>query len=88
VLGASVGSIVSLLAVRFMKLVFLAILLAGPLAFWAAGGWLQSFAYRVDIGWETFVLSGLLAAGFALLVVGVQAVRTAASNPVNSLRSQ
>jgi ABC-type lipoprotein release transport system permease subunit len=88
VLGASVGSIVSLLAVRLMKLVLLAILCAGPLAFWAAGQWLQSFAYRVDIGWDIFVLSGLLAAGFALFIVGVQAMRTAASNPVNNLRSE
>ncbi len=88
VLGASVSSIVGLLAVRFMKLIFLAILCAGPLAFWASGQWLQNFAYRVDIAWETFVLSGLLAAGFALCIVGVQAVRMAASSPVDSLRSE
>jgi ABC-type lipoprotein release transport system permease subunit len=88
VLGASVGSIVALLAVQFMKLIGLAILCAGPLACWAASRWLQSFAYRVPIGWGTFVLSGLIAAGFALCIVGVQAVRTAASNPVNSLRNE
>ena len=88
VLGASVGSIVALLALRFMKLVLLGILVAAPPAFWAAGQWLQSFAYRVEIGWELFVLSGGVAAGFALLIVGVQAVRTAAANPVNSLRSE
>ena len=46
VLGASVPSIVNLLAQDFLILVLVAILIASPLAWWATRQWLQDFAYR------------------------------------------
>ncbi len=48
--------------------------------------WLQNFAYRVGIRWEIFLLAGALTTGIALLTVSYQALKSALSNPVNSLR--
>jgi len=48
--------------------------------------WLKTFAYRIDLGWEVFALSGAIGATVALLSVGFQAVRAATANPVDSLR--
>jgi putative ABC transport system permease protein len=48
--------------------------------------WLQSFAYRVNIHWWTFALTGLLAMAIALLTVGFQSIKIALLNPVKSLR--
>jgi putative ABC transport system permease protein len=50
--------------------------------------WLQDFAYRITIGWEVFVLAGVVAMGIALLTVCFQAIRAALANPVVSLRNE
>ena len=87
VLGASVGSVVTLLAQDFLKLVLIAIVIASPVAWYAMDKWLQSFAYKIDITWWVFALAGLLAVGIALLTVSFQSVKAALTNPVKSLRS-
>ena len=88
VLGASVGSIVALLSKDFLKLVLIALVIASPLAWYAMHQWLQEFAYKIDIDWWVFVLTGLLSVGIALLTVSFQSVKAALMNPVKSLRSE
>lgn len=88
VLGASVASIIALLSKDFLKLVLVAIAIAVPIAYWAAGLWLQDFAYRVDLPWWVFASSGAGAVVIAFLTVAAQALRAAQSNPVNALRSE
>ncbi len=88
VLGASVGSIVSLLSKDFLKLVAIAIVIASPLAWFAMNKWLQDFAYRTNIGWQVFLLTAAIAICIAVLTVSFQAIRAAVSNPVKSLRTE
>ena len=88
VLGASVTSIVNLLSRDFLKLVCLAILIASPIAWWSMNQWLQDFAYRINVEWWIFLLSGLFAVAIALLTVSAQAIKAALTNPVKSLRSE
>jgi len=86
VMGASVSGIVMLLSKDFVKLVLIANVIAWPIAYWAMRDWLQNFAYRIDLGWSVFVLSGGLALVIALLTVGYQAWKAARANPVDALR--
>ncbi len=88
VLGASVASIIGLLSKDFLKLVVVAIVIATPLAYWAAVKWLQDFAFRIDLGVSVFVLAGALAILIAFATVASQAWRAARANPVNALRSE
>ena len=88
VLGASVTSIVGLLSKDFLKLVFIAIVIASPLAWYAMNQWLNDFAYKVTLDGWVFVLAGLLAVSIALLTVSFQSIRAALTNPVKSLRSE
>ncbi|MVM33040.1 FtsX-like permease family protein [Spirosoma sp. HMF4905] len=88
VLGASVGSIVTLLSTDFVKLVGIAIVIASPIAWYAMNRWLQGFAYKVTIEWWLFALAGLLAMGIALLTVSSQAIKAALVNPIKSLHSE
>jgi putative ABC transport system permease protein len=88
VLGASVGSIIGLLSKDFLKLVFIAIVIASPLAWYAMSQWLKDFAYKIDIEWWIFALAGLLAISIALLTVSFQSIKAALMNPVKSLRSE
>jgi len=88
VLGASVPGIVRLLATDFLRLVFIAIWIALPIAWYAMHQWLGGFAYRTDIGWLVFVVSGLITVSIAFLTISFQAVKAALTNPVKSLKSE
>ena len=87
VLGASVGNIVTLLSKDFIRLVILAFIIASPIAYFIMHQWLRDFAYRVDIEWWVFVVSGMLAAAVALITISFQAIKAAVANPVKSLRA-
>lgn len=88
VLGASTGSIVSLISKDFLKLVGIAAVFAFPVAWYAMHNWLQDFAYRISMPWWIFILAGIIAAIVALATISFQAIKAALSNPVNSLRSE
>jgi putative ABC transport system permease protein len=88
VLGSSSWGIVRLLSKDFLQLVVVAIVVATPLAYWAAGKWLQDFAYKIDLSADVFMLSGAVAVAVAFLTVASQAWRAARANPVNALRSE
>ncbi|WP_133994787.1 ABC transporter permease [Dinghuibacter silviterrae] len=88
VLGASVGRIVSLLSKEFVRLVCIASLIGFPVAWWAMNKWLESFAYRVNIGWWVFVIAGLATLMSALITVSLQAIKAAMANPVKSLKTE
>jgi putative ABC transport system permease protein len=88
VLGAAFFDIIRLLSKDLIKLVFLSICIASPIAWWAMNTWLQGYAYRIDITWWMFVLVGLLALLIALATVSFQAIKSAIANPIKSLRSE
>jgi putative ABC transport system permease protein len=88
VLGASVSEIVVLLNKSFIKPVMIALGIASPIAYVVMNMWLANFAYKISIGPDIFLAAGVLALAIALLTVGYQAIRTAAKNPTESLRSE
>ncbi|MBT1705641.1 ABC transporter permease [Chryseosolibacter indicus] len=88
VLGASVGSIVQLLSVDFLKLVAIGFVLAVPITIYAMNQWLSNFAYRTSLGVGLFIFSGLIALIIAIATVSWQSLKAATANPVKSLRSE
>jgi putative ABC transport system permease protein len=88
VLGASISSIMALLSKDFLKLVLIAFVIASPLAWYFMNKWLNDYAYRIDIGWTVFVITGVLAVGIAVLTISIQSVRAATANPVKNLRTE
>jgi putative ABC transport system permease protein len=87
-LGSSVSQLTQLLSKEFLKLVFIASLIAFPGAWWAMNKWLQSFAYRIVINWWIFVVAGFTALLVAMLTVCFQAIKAAIANPAKSLRTE
>lgn len=71
-----------------MKLVLAALVIASPLAWFFMEKWLHDFAYRIGMPWWVFAAAGVTVAAVAFLTVGVQGVRAALANPVQSLRSE
>jgi putative ABC transport system permease protein len=88
VLGANTGSIIAMLSKDFVVLVFIAALIAFPVAWWALNKWLQDFEYRIDITWWIFIAAALLTLVVALLTVSAEAIKAALMNPVKSLRTE
>jgi ABC-type antimicrobial peptide transport system permease subunit len=88
VLGASVAQIVTLISKDFIKLIIIAFVIAAPLAFFGMNKWLQNFAYKTNISWWVFALSGLSIIAVSLLTLSFQTIKAATANPVKSLRAE
>ncbi|MEO5909263.1 MAG: ABC transporter permease [Pelobium sp.] len=87
-LGANVSQLVALLSGYFLKLVFIACLIAFPLAWFAMNKWLQDFAYHINISVWIFVVAGLLILTIAMITISFQAIKAALANPIKSLRTE
>lgn len=88
VLGASVVSVVLLLARDFLALVGVSAALALPLAYVVARWWLDGFAFHVSLGAAPFLIVAICALLIAALTVSSQALRAATADPVRALRSE
>jgi putative ABC transport system permease protein len=85
-IGASIREITFMLVKDSIRWVVLANVIAWPVVYVVMNRWLEGFAYRVDVGWWVFVLSGMAALLIAVLSVAWLAIRAANANPVEALR--
>jgi putative ABC transport system permease protein len=84
--GAKIIDIMVLLSRDFIKLVTIAFVKACPIAWYTMNSWLQNFAYKTELSWWVFGLSGIIALAIAILTVSYQTCRAATRNPVDALR--
>jgi putative ABC transport system permease protein len=88
VVGATVSGVVFMLSKGFLQLVLVATLIAFPLVWWSMNEWLKGFAYRIPVGLDVFVITGMSIVAITLVTISFQSVRAALANPVKSLRSE
>lgn len=88
VLGASVNSVFQLLTWNFVKLVILAFVIATPIGWYLMTKWLQDYAYKTELGWDTFGIAGVIAILIALITISYQSLKAAWMNPAKNLRSE
>ena len=86
VLGGSVSGIVLYLTKNIMKLVLIANVIAWPVAWMVANNWLQNYAYKINLGFGTFILAGFFSFSIALLAVSYQTFKAANINPAECLK--
>jgi predicted permease len=86
ILGASSLRLSFMLSRDFTKWVLLANVIAWPVAYAVSREMLQRFAFRVGIGADIFLLSGLAALAVALVTVSYQSLRASSADPAVSLR--
>jgi len=86
VLGASLSNVVVLLSTDFMRLIVYATIAALPIAFFAGDRWLQEYAYRTTLPWWIFAIPAVLILGVAALTMSYQVLRTARTNPAETLK--
>lgn len=86
VLGATVVGIVLMMSRDFLKLVFLGMLIAAPVAYFSMNKWLEGFAYNVGFVWMVFLYAGMVGVLVAFGTVSYHSLKAAISNPVDSLK--
>lgn len=87
-LGSSAFGIVSILTGDFTKTVVIAIFISLPISYLVVKNWLDNFAYKIDLNWWYFAGAGLLVLLIAWLTIGMQTVKAAIVNPVESLKDE
>ncbi|MCK5068470.1 MAG: ABC transporter permease [Bacteroidales bacterium] len=88
VLGSSSGNAILLLLRFFIIQVLIAVPIGLGLGYFIMSGWLQNFAYRIDIGWWFFLIPLLLVILITVFTVSSQVVKTANVNPADSMRHE
>lgn len=85
-LGASIPQIILVLYKEIALLILIALLISIPISNWVVNLWLDSFAYRIEIGILTFIISGLIAFIIGFLSVFYHSLKAAHINPVEALK--
>jgi len=88
VLGASVAAAVSILTKDFLKLVTVSLVIALPVAWLLTDKWLQNYPYHIYLSWTLFASGGLMMIVISVTTISFQALKTALSNPVDTLRTE
>lgn len=88
ILGASVFNLWRMLSKDFVLLVILSCVIATPISNYFLGQWLLKYEYRTEITWWMFGVASLGALKITLLTVSFQAIKTALSHPIKSLRTE
>ncbi len=84
--GATRIQVVKLLISTYLPHVIIAFILAAPTGWFVMHGWLMNFAYKTELSWWIFVLTGTTGLTIALLTVSWQSWKAATRNPLEYLR--
>lgn len=86
VLGASITSIIMLLGIDFIKVVLFATMISIPLAYFASSNWLMNYAYRITPDIFLFAVPVITILIIAAVTISAQILKTAKTNPVDTLK--
>lgn len=88
VVGASLYNILGMLTKDFLKPIFVAVVIAIPISWWAMNNWLNGFAYHIPLQMLEFLAAATLVLVITILTISFQAIKAAITNPVKSLRTE
>ena len=86
VLGASTLEVVKMLNSSFLIMVFIANLLAWPMAYLFVSKWLSGFAYRTEISFWPFALAMFASMLLTLITVSIRSYKAAVTNTIDALK--
>ncbi|MDE3258731.1 MAG: ABC transporter permease [Gemmatimonadota bacterium] len=87
VFGTSISRLMARLSIDFTKILILAAIVAGPIAYIALKEWLESYVYRIDLI-APIIAGAVLTSAFVMLAVSCKTYRAATLNPANTLRDE
>lgn len=86
VLGATTFELVKMLNSSFLLMVFIANLIAWPLAYLFVSKWLSTFAYRIELSIWPFVLAMCITMLITLITVSIRSYKAAVANTIDALK--
>lgn len=88
VLGASALNLWKLLSKEYIGLVIISCVIAMPIAYYLLQNWLEAYEYRIEIGGWIFLIAFMGALLLTVLTVSFKSLKTALSNPAESLKDE
>jgi len=82
------NQILVLLFSEFSGVLVVSLVIAGPVAWYAAHNWLQGFAYHAAMPYGIFALTFIGVAMLIAFIIWIQSLKTIAVNPTETLRSE
>jgi len=86
--GATSGGITRMYIFRYLKIIFLASILAWPVAYYFMSRWLRGYAYHIELTIGYFIAGLLIIILIALLTILLKTMKTANTNPAETLRDE
>jgi putative ABC transport system permease protein len=88
ILGATLGNIFLLLNKQYVWMAFIAFAIAAPFSWYFMDRWIKGFKFRIDIGWELFVISMASGLALAIITVSYHGIKAASVNPAETLKHE
>ena len=88
VLGANHLNLLKSITKHFRNIIFLSLLIAIPFAWWLVKNWLNEFSYKVQVGVDVFLISGMMILLISFLVITFHVLKILRVNPVESLKHE
>jgi DMSO/TMAO reductase YedYZ heme-binding membrane subunit len=73
---------------EFAAIVILAAFVAVPVAWYLMSGWLNNYAYRINLTAQPFLLPIIALGLTTLLLIVLQTLKAALANPMKNLKSE
>ena len=86
--GANVKNIIFMVSTDLSKLIFISFALSIPISIFVMNKWLETFAYKISIGVDIYLLAGIISILIGWLTIGYQSIKAARTNPVDVLREE
>ncbi|MEQ8303526.1 MAG: FtsX-like permease family protein [Cyclobacteriaceae bacterium] len=86
VLGATEKSLLVLLSKDYIILIGISLLVSVPFTLYTMNVWLESFEYRIAIGWDSFAFAGAISLLVAVLTISYNTIKAAWAQPAEALK--
>ena len=86
--GATIGSVLSIFNIRFIKIISLCFIVSAPLATYVFIKWQEQFAYKVELYSWVYIISVVLVMLITLIVIMASAWKTVIQDPAHILRKE
>lgn len=86
--GATESQILRMLNRDSLIRVLVAFIIACPIAYYAMSRWLEGFAYKIELSWWVFLISGIVVLLLSLISVSWQSLKAARANPIDSIKNE
>jgi len=88
VVGSSVSEIIFLFSRDFIRITFIAFLVAVPVCYYWLSEWLKTFEAKMEVSIWNFIIPFVVTLFFTLITIGLIVAKTASVSPADNLRSE